>query len=35
MAYLDKQNFFPNVWEVSDHGNVSKYEWLSENSKGL
>jgi hypothetical protein len=33
LAYLDKKNFFPNVWEVSDHGNVSKYEWSSENSE--
>ncbi len=23
--YMEKSNFYPNIWYVSDHGNVSPY----------
>ena len=26
-AYMDAQSFWPNVWSISDHGNVHAYSW--------
>ena len=34
-ALMDAEHFWPNVWWISDHGNVSRYVWDSHNIRDL